>query len=151
MRVIAFALVFSSFSAIAACPDLAGTYSICRSATGASNGSSDMVVTQTVNNGVTTYTFTSTDDDTQERITTTAIADGKPRTTVENDPNWGEFQSTEIYSCSDGKVVGNLDVKLQGQEIVVLDMESHKNGDSLEIDSNGMIFGQNIQDKVICE
>ena len=84
MRLLAVALMLSSFSAFAACPDLSGKYAVCRSTTGQSSGSTDMVVTQVTKNGVTTYTLVSTDDESQDRTTETLKADGKTYISIYN-------------------------------------------------------------------
>lgn len=152
MRFIAIVLAFSSVSAFAAtCPNLAGKYASCRSTTGAASGSTDMVITQKTVNGVTTYTATSTDDETQERESTEMIADGKSRTETQEDPNMGTVTTTTVYTCSVVKIVGNQTVSIQGQDIVSIDQEIQKKGNTLEIDMNGQLFGQSIQDTIICE
>lgn len=151
MRSLAFVLAFSSFSAFAACPNLAGNYSACRSTTGATSGSTDVVVTQSVKDGITTYSITSTDDETHERDTDQMIADGKTRTQTGTDPNMGEVSISLTYKCSDVKVIGTEVITIQGQEIANVTEEVQKKGNTLEIDMNGTVFGENYQDTLVCQ
>ena len=151
MRLLAVVVAFSSFSAFAACPNLAGKYSACRSTSGTMSGSNDVVVTQKVKNGITTYTITSTDDESQERSTEELIADGKTRTTKETDPDMGEIVSTSTYSCSGVKVVGKQTMSVQGEILMDMTQEIQKKNATVEIDMYGNAFGQEMQDTLICE
>lgn len=150
MRFIAAIALLSSFSAFA-CPNLAGNYTSCRSTTGEASGSSDVVITQTVRNGATVYTMTSTDDETQERNTEEMIADGVDRTHVENDPNMGEVRMSVRFTCAGQTLTGKQTVTVQGQAIADMNQTINKVGQTLQIGVYGMIFGADFSDTLICE
>ena len=105
MRSLAISLAFFSFSAFAACPKLAGTYAACRSTTGAMSESTDMVITQKVQNGVTVYTVTSTDNESEERKSEEWIADGKTRSETTENPEVGTITASMMFKCS-GRIFG---------------------------------------------
>jgi hypothetical protein len=86
-------LGFLSTSAFA-CPYLAGQYKECRSTTGHSSGSYDMVVSQIVQNKITTYTVTATDAHTHERLTEIYRADGKINISEYKEPDSGILVKT---------------------------------------------------------
>jgi hypothetical protein len=151
MRSLAIVLALSSFSAVAACPNLAGKYASCRSMTGGEGGSTDVVITQKEENGITTYTITSTDNESQERETENMVVDGKTYTETENDPNLGEITTSTTYSCGDDKVVGKDVISWQGQEIANIDEEIMKNGNAVEINMTGTVFGQDANEQMVCE
>ncbi|MFL5785276.1 MAG: hypothetical protein ACJ76H_11735 [Bacteriovoracaceae bacterium] len=151
MRSLAIVLALSSFSAVAACPNLAGKYASCRSMTGGEGGSTDVVVTQKEENGVTTYTITSTNDESQERETEEMIVDGQVHTQTTNDPNVGEITSSETYTCGDNKVLGTEIVSMQGQEIASLNVEVLRNGNAMEMNITGTVFGQEASEQMVCE
>lgn len=151
MRSLAIALAFTSYSALAACPKLEGTYAACRSTTGSMSESTEMVVTQKTKNGITTYTVTSTDSESQERKSEDMIADGKTRTETQNDPELGEITASMTFTCSGPKVVGDMSVIAQGTPLIELHQEVSKNGSALEMDYAGTIFGMEFTDTLICE
>lgn len=151
MRLLATLIALTSFSAIAACPNLSGTYATCRSTTGAISGSTDMVVTQKIENGVTIYTMTSTDAETQERKSDEMVADGKTYSETTNDPELGEVVASLRFACSGPQLVGNLSVLAEGSPLMVINQEIQKNGSALEMDYSGSLFGMEFTDTLICE
>ena len=151
MRTLAIVLAFTSFSAFAACPNLEGTYAACRSTTGSMSESTDMVVTQKTQNGVTTYTVTSTSSETQERSSEEMIADGKTRTETTNDPELGEITASITFTCSGPKVIGNMVATVEDMTLFEINQEVQKNGSALEMDYTGTIFGMEFTDTLICE
>lgn len=151
MRSLAIVLAFSSVSAFAACPNLAGTYATCRSTTGSMDGSTDLVITQKTVNRITTYTMTSTNDRTQERETEEIVADGKTRSETQNDPEFGDVVASVTFSCSGPKMTGNVSISMNGGSIFDYSQEVQKKGSTLEIDYFGTLVGMPFQDTVICE
>ena len=114
-------------------------------------GSTDMVVTQKIENGVTVYTMTSTDAETQERDSDVMVADGVTRSEASTDPQWGSVVGSITYTCSGPKVVGNISVIAEGSPLMEINQEIQKNGSALEIDYAGSIFGMEFTDTLICE
>lgn len=150
MRVLVTLITLSSFSAFAACPKLAGTYASCRSTTGTATGSTDVVITQALQNGVTVYTVTSTDDESQERGSEEIIADGKTRTESVNS-ELGLAVASIKYSCSGKKVLGNQSLTIDGASFFELDVEIERKGSIIKMAQTGSIFGQAFEDTLICE
>lgn len=151
MRLLATLFAFTSFSAIAACPNLSGTYATCRSTTGAMSGLTDMVVTQKNVNGVTLYTMTSTDNESQERTTDEIVADGITHSDTTIDPELGEVVGSFTYACSGPKLTGNVSVIASGSPLMEVNMEIQKKGSLLEMDYSGTAFGVGFSDTLICE
>ncbi len=150
MRVLAAIIAFSSFSAFAACPNLAGTYATCRSTTGSVPGSTDMVISQKIQNGVTVYTITSTDDESHERESEEVYADGKTRTHTE-ESEIGQVVASITYTCSGVKVIGKQSLTVAGEALLDMTTEVQKKGAALEMDYTGSAFGQAFEDTLICE
>lgn len=151
MRVLAAIFAFSSFSAFAACPNLAGTYANCRSTTGSVGGSTELIVTQKETAGVTTYTFSAINDETQERDADDLIADGISRSETAQDPNYGEVKVSLVYKCSGDSLIGNENVLVQGMPFLDLHNTSVKTGNTLTRTYTGTVIGYPIQDTHICE
>ncbi len=151
MRTLALATLLVSFSSIAACPNLAGTYATCRSTTGNIGGSTELVVTQKIENGATIYTLTSVDDESHERDTDEMIADGKTRSETANDPNYGEVRVSITYKCVGNKLVGNENLVVQDSPFLDLNHETTKSGNTLTRKYTGTVVGEPINDTLICE
>jgi hypothetical protein len=150
MRIFAVVLAFSSFNALA-CPNLAGQYARCVSSTGVSAESTDVVVTQSIQNKVTTYTFTSTDSDTQERHQNTFIADGRTYSTSERDPESGWVMETKLsLRCVGQSLHFRSFAILDGEEIAHTNQIFTKQGKQIQSKMEGRIMGQAISD-LICE
>lgn len=151
MRALFIALTLASTSAFA-CPQLAGTYKECRSTTGNSSGSTDMVVSQSVQNKVSTYTVTATNNDSQERETEIYKADGKAVVESIEDTDSGMiFQTSTVVSCSGNVLNINIDMKLNGMKIGYSKVKVSKNGKQLIIDSKNFDGEEEVTDKEICE
>ncbi len=151
MRSLALATLLISFSSIAACPNLAGSYATCRSSTGSIGGSTELVVTQATTAGVTTYTFSSIDDETHERDADEMIADGKTRSETAQDPNYGEIKASITYKCSGNSMIGNENVLVDGQTFMDINHETVKSGNTLTRKYSGEAVGFPFDDTLICE
>lgn len=147
--IVALALSTSAF----ACPDLAGQYAVCRSQTGNSAGSTDMVITQTTANKITTYTVTSTDSDTNERNTESFKADGKTVSNTQTDPDSGiTLQMATTVSCvADSAVKINMVVNFNGQPAANIVQTISKSGKTLTMKATGDNMGEQINETIICE
>ncbi|MES2526781.1 MAG: hypothetical protein V4598_06825 [Bdellovibrionota bacterium] len=151
MRVLAVIFALSSFSAIAACPNLAGTYAVCRSTTGSISTSTELIVTQATTGGVTTYSFSSIDDETHERDADEMIADGKTRSETAQDPNYGEVKVSITYKCSGNSLVGNENILMEGQHFLDINHETTKSGNTITRKFTGTVIGYPVEDTLICE
>ncbi len=142
--------ILVSLSALA-CPNLAGSYSVCRSETGNEADSTDVVVTQSIQNRVTVYTMTGTDDE-GSRTTQTIIADGKARTEkIEDEDSGLTFELVTQASCKGQALEMKISTKLQGQNLGSVTSVTSKRGSSLVTRTTGQMMGQTIKDTVTCE
>ena len=151
MRFLALSVLFVSFSSIAACPDLSGTYSQC---TSVSTGeiSSGSTVTQKTNNGITTYTVSSIDEETGVEITETIIADGKTRAASETDEDTGmEITLTTKGSCMGNALMFEGTVTASGQTFANFVSHITKSGTKMSSHTTGTSMDETINDTEICE
>jgi len=134
-----------------ACPDLSGKYATCRSVTDNSITSSDMVVSQTVRNKVTTYSVSATNASTGERETETYKADGKAKTDVFRDPDTGMALETKtIATCSGATLDIKVEVKFDGDVFGTSRVKVLKNGQELIMESVYITDGEEKTDTEIC-
>jgi hypothetical protein len=151
MRFVLALIALVSTSAFA-CPDLAGKYTVCRSSTGSSGGSRDVVVTQSVRNRITTFFMTATDEETQERDTTSVIADGKVRTESVTDPETGlVIVSATQASCSGNALILNNKTTIDNNELAIVKVTITKSGNQIRQIIAGQALGNEFNDTVICE
>ena len=143
-------LLFAS-STLLACPDLAGEYSVCRSTTGNSPGSIDMVVKQTVSNKVTTYVVSATNAQSETTETETYRADGKLNVQVITDPDSGmTMETATTINCSGNTLNINIDVKFEGEPAGFSKVKVSKNVSELYIDSVYFDGEEEKKDREIC-
>lgn len=152
MRFLALSVLLMSASAFA-CPDLSGKYLTCRSETGASSGSSDMIITQKIENRASVFTMSSTDNETQERMTETYRADGKTVTASETDPSTGmTAELATTVTCNGTK---SLEIKMKltlaGEEMALINSSITKTGKTLKMISRSVSMGQESTETLICE
>jgi hypothetical protein len=79
------------------------------------------------------------------------IVDGQVHTQTTNDPTAGEITSSETYTCGDNKILGTETVIWQGQEVATLNVEVLKNGNVMEMNISGTVFGQDASEQMVCE
>jgi hypothetical protein len=153
MRVFLSAFMLMSFSAFAACPNLSGTFKICTPDPNDGSGSTDMVVTQSINNGVVTYTMTSTDNKTHERSTEVYVADGKVRTTTQTDAETGITFITSLTAACDtnSNLNGSLKVTANDEDFANISMSAKKVGQRMVTGVSGLMMGQDITQTTTCE
>jgi hypothetical protein len=152
MRSIVIATLLISSTAFA-CPDLAGTYAVCRSQTGASSGSTDMVITQQNLGSAAIYTVTSTDSETNVRQENSMNADGKLISASSTDPQSGmTFKFDTMVSCNSNKSV-NVDMKIfvNGSQAASVTSDISKAGKTLTIKSHAVGPEGETSDVVICD
>ncbi len=151
MRFLAVAALLVSSSAFA-CPNLSGTYANCRSTTGQTPGSTNMIVTQSVANKITTYEVSATNNETNERENETYRADGQINTQVISDPESGiTLETSSKISCTDTTLTIDLNVKLNGQAAGYANIKVVKVGSQLIVDSTSFDGEETIVEKEICE
>ncbi len=151
MRFLALAAFIISSSAIA-CPNLAGTYATCRSTTGQTPGSTNMIVTQSVTNKITTYEVSATNNETNEREQETYRADGKIQTQIISDPETGiTLETSSKISCSETTLSIDLSVKLNDEVAGHANINVVKVGSQLIVDSTSFDGEETIVEKEICE
>ncbi|WP_408095473.1 hypothetical protein ACJVC5_10555 [Peredibacter sp. HCB2-198] len=151
MRFIAAFALFTSFSAMA-CPDLSGTYTACRSQTGSTAGSTDVVITQAIQNRATTYSMTSTDPDTNERKTETYRADGRIVSETITDPDSGmTISMSSVVKCVNNTVNMNMKVTMAGQQVANVTTVMSKANKQLTMKMTGKNFDEPINETLICE
>jgi hypothetical protein len=151
MRFLALATFIISSSALA-CPNLAGTYTTCRSTTGQSPGSTNMIVSQSVTNKITTYEVSATNNETNEREQETYRADGIIQTQVILDPETGiTLETSSKISCSATTLSIDLNVKLNDEAEGYANIKVVKVGSQLIVDSTTFNGEETIVEKEICE
>lgn len=149
MRICGLALLFVSFSALA-CPDLSGTYARCVSASGTSSNTSDVVISQALSGGITTFTVTETMEEDGSRETSTIVADGVPRTESEETDGM-VIDSTTTVSCEGSSaLMMGTEISMSGMSIGAINVRSTRSGASLVHTMSGNIMGQEINDTITC-
>lgn len=152
MRTMLLAFVFSASSAFAVdCPNLTGKYLKCVSTTGATEGSSDLIVTQKLVNGYNHYTLTSTSD-AQETTTETYKADGRTYVSTQKDPDSGlTIKSEQRTTCGNGVVVSRSNIWMETEPMGSVTVTVSKSGKVMTQVISGTILGEEVSDKVLCE
>jgi hypothetical protein len=149
MRNLAFALLFASTSALA-CPNLAGTYAVCSSTD--SSDSTDMIVEQKAERGVTTYSFSSIDAETHERSTDIYVANGKTQTLNETDPDTGLNVKIVTTATCNGTRSLNVKMKIYIEGELFSDLASTvtKSGSSMKMETTGKLMGEAVKETTVC-
>jgi hypothetical protein len=151
MRTLALAALLISSSALA-CPDLSGTFAVCRSLVTNSTDMYDMTLSQSVSNGVTTYTMKS-QDLMGNTIEETYKADGKTVTVTETDLDTGMLISLSTRASCQGTRALNIDMNLTfaGENAAKLNVVISKIGNKVTMVTTGTEMGETANDTVICE
>lgn len=151
MHLLALSFMMFSFTALA-CPQLKGNYATCRSTTGMLAGSSDMLVTQALQQGVTVYGITYTDDETRLRESFSYRADGRTYTESKVDPESGWVMQSIISSrCAGNTLKIKITDKLNGQIFAESSNDITRQGDRLIQKFKASLMGETLNDEVICQ
>lgn len=151
MRIFTLALVVFSVNALA-CPNLSGLYPTCRSANGTVDVDYDVQITQSIVNGATEYTVSSTDAETNERSTYATRADGITRTESVEIPEFGvTVDVSATASCSGDTLLVTTATSLQGTPMGATSSRVWKVGNELHQETTGEMMGQPINELVICD
>ena len=151
MRFLAITALFVSVSAFA-CPDLSGKYATCRSVTGNTAGSTDMVITQAIELKTTVYTITSTDAETSEVSTDVYKADGKLTSSSIKDPDSGMVLTmSSLVKCVGNALSMNMKVVMNNEVVADMNTNVTKANKQLTIKMNGKNMGETMTETLICE
>ncbi len=135
MKFLAVIALLVSISANAACPNLSGTYTTCRSSTGeVTTGST---ISQTIANGVTTYKILSVDDETGVEVEETIIADGVLRTQSNSDDTGMTMTMTTKANCTADSLKYEVKVAIDNQEFANIQANVTKSGSQLKTVTTG--------------
>lgn len=151
MRILMISLFLLSVP-VFACPDLAGTYPTCYSTNGNVDDVRDVVILQSTENDVTTYSMKVTQVSTGRDISQTFVSDGTPITRTDRVSNIG-ISVTSITTATCDNEDLNFDVILKwgnrsvGRVVTVARIE----GNHLLQEIEGTFMGKNFTDIVICE
>lgn len=150
MRALWPSIVFVSTS-VFACPDLSGKYAVCRSLNDNSVLSTDMIVTQTTRNKITTFNVAATNASTQERETEIYKADGRISTDIFRDPDTGMSLETKTVAVCKGATLDiNVEVKLDGELFGTSKVKVTRNGPELVMETLYNTDGEEKTDTEIC-
>jgi len=151
MRILAITLFLIS-APVFACPNLAGNYATCRSVNGYSAGQTDMVVTQKIQNKITTFEVSAINNETNEREYETYKADGRRYSQVITDEDSGmTLETSSIISCTNKSLNIKMEMKLDGYSAGYQTITVSKVGTQLIVDSKSYDGDETIVDKEICE
>lgn len=150
MRLLLAAIITFSTSAFA-CPNLAGKYATCRSTTGQTGGSTDVVVNQKIENGTTVYTIESTNDE-QEREKNIFYADGKVYGGTYTDPETNQNFDIRVASqCEGNSLHTAMAIIHQNQAVFLSEAFASKTGNTLTQKITITTAQGKFEDTVICE
>lgn len=150
MKLLALSALFLSFSAVAACPNLSGTYASCKSSSG--EVLDGPTISQNIANGVTTYTVVSIDPDSGLEMTEEFIADGVMRVQTATDDETGMVLSLGSQaSCSGTTLMIHVRVASQDQEYANLNLKVTKAGNQMTTVTSGSSMGEVINETEVCE
>jgi len=143
-------LILISTSA-AACPNLAGQYATCTGTTGQMDAPTKIEIYQTIRNGITTYTMTSTEPETGERSTETFKTDGRTYNQSTRDPDTGvTFSQKTLATCVGDTLVLNVNITIENEAFAEIKSVMTKIGTEFKQISTGTSMGQQIQDTITC-
>ncbi len=151
MRLLALAMSFVSVSAFA-CPDLTGSYPICRMASGELTSTNDVIISQTELNGITTYSYASTDTADYQRVTVEITADGQPYSEDVTDPETNvTYTETSSVHCMGEILHIVINTSHQGQALGTTNVEVNKTRNQLIQKTYGSFMGHDFSETTVCE
>jgi hypothetical protein len=137
---------------VMACPDLVGTYKVCRNLTYNNVEAKDLKVTQKIEKGVTVYTFTSTDSDNNETQTETFRADGKTIIRSEVDRETGSKMSlATTVTCTNDRLVTKMVLKVDNELLSDITTTYNKRANLLGQWVKGSNMGEDMDEIINCE
>jgi hypothetical protein len=153
MKYLIFLFVFLTSSAVIACPQLAGNYTQCKTASGEVL-MADLRIEQSNTNGIENYAITYVDPETQAEQTITYITDSQWHTAVISDPDTGmNVELSFMGKCQDEKLAFFEKMSIQGQsdEIVNIEGSAQMINNKLVVTNKGQAMGDIIDVSVTCD
>lgn len=144
MRTMLFAFLFS-FSAFA-CPDLSGSYSVCRSSNVETPDMFNVVVSQRLEGDATVYSISSNLEEAEYKT------DGVPTVAEVTEPTTGmTFRVTSTSRCDGQRVlVIKTDLAINGEHMGSVSTDVTKSGDTLTMVMTGYPDGETVSDTMEC-
>lgn len=134
-----------------ACPELSAQYANCKSPRGTGSTSSNMVITQSTSNNVTSYQMAFTNDETQSRSEQTLVGDHTPRKTSQTDPITGVVYDTFTTThCEDDVLVVTTDLQMGGKPFGHLVISMYRLDEGMMQSMEGELFGKPVSQSLIC-
>jgi hypothetical protein len=136
-----------------ACPQLAGNYTQCKTATGEVL-MADLKIEQTNTDGFENYAITYIDPETQAEQTITYITDAQWHTAVISDPDTGiNVELSFMGKCESEKLVFFEKMTIQGQsdDMVNIEGSAQMINNKLVVTNKGQAMGDVIDVSVTCD
>jgi hypothetical protein len=136
-----------------ACPQLAGNFTQCKTATGEVL-MADLKIEQSNTNGIENYAITYVDPETQAEQTITYITDAQWHTAVISDPDTGmNVELSFMGKCECEKLAFFEKMSIQGQsdEIVSIEGSAQMINNKLVVTNKGQAMGDVIDVSVTCD
>jgi hypothetical protein len=148
MRLFIFFTVFLSALPAWSCPDLQGSYALCKSQSGNLSETKDLVIQKTRKKGITSYVLEEVNPEDETQLDSYVRTEGLVETEV--DPENGVMTQTKTF-CESDKLVMDSYFSYLGEEIGRIKTLASKVGDRLIIEATGRVQGKDYHDAIICE
>lgn len=146
MKMLSVCALFLSFQALA-CPDLSGTYALCRAQNGIMKNLKDVVMTQNLDNSYPTFTLQSTEVATGKASTQIMKADG---VSVSKTDRHGVMETTRTY-CDGNALIQEIIYSQTGVVLGTGQRVMIKDGAILTTTILGNLGTEVLRDQLICE
>ena len=145
-------LVATIFSLpVLACPNLAGTYKICKSSNG-QNSMASITIEQKFINKYNQYTLTIQETDDREVRVEKYTADGKTKIASDTDAETGITIRTEtLTTCKDNILNIKMNATLDAEAFANVTIKMSKVGNQLTQFFSGTSMEEPINDTIVCE
>lgn len=142
---------FLSLPALA-CPQLAGTYSQCKSNSSSETEVKQIMIEQKVENKITQYTFSTHDVEADEVRIEKYIADGKGKTATETNPETGiTIKTNTAASCAGAVLKIKMVAEIDAAEFANVVIQISRVENKLVQSFSGTSMGQPVGETVTCE
>jgi hypothetical protein len=149
MKYLSLIVCFISFSAMA-CPNFVGEYSVCRTKKNIMIESTNLIVTQTVVNGVKHIKFDTLPDGQNEREVTVFEISGKPVRKVWRSDGGTTFESVTTASCFLNTMKVKTTIHSNGEALVSESSTYRKVGRTIVQETKGSILTIPFDDVLTC-
>lgn len=148
MKFIVLGLLLST--AAMACPQLSGNWQVCRSTTGATQGSEHLSLTQLDRNGITVYQLSQSSSEQDRHWSGQIIADGRLRYFHHSNDMSDDHTELTAYCEGDTLIKKRLVIE-DGWEILSQTSEFTRSGKQMLIKKHGIYFGTAFTDLLVCD